>query len=190
MDIFKPKRGSHSKIRSINPILQEGEVVFEFPDDGTRGFGLIKMGDGVKRYNDLPAFIAAINDYISITEKGAPNGIAPLNSHGLVPAEYLPDSLEDIVEYPTRADFPEQGETGKLYIDASKTSNNVYRWSGTQYILVSSSVTYTLQKEGSSVVLKGSDGSQSSISNVGGVEIRDTEPSQHELYAGKMWIVR
>ena len=189
-DILKPKRGKHSTLADINPILQEGEIVFEKPDDGSTSYGIIKMGDGHTDYNHLKPFIAAVTDYISIGEKGKAGGIAPLNNLGMVPIEMLPNSLDDVLEFPKFSEFPETGETGKIYIDTSKQSNNVYRWSGTQYVCVSASVTYTLEKEGSSVVLKGSDGSKTTVSNVGGVEIRDTEPGQSELYEGKMWIVK
>ena len=86
MDLFKPKRGSHSVIRNINPMLEEGEVVFEYADSGER-IGLIKLGDGIHRYNDLPAFLYTITDYISIEEKGAANGVAPLNGQKKIPEE-------------------------------------------------------------------------------------------------------
>ena len=189
MDIFKPKRGRHSTIQRLNPILFDGEVVFEKPDDGN-GHGLIKMGDGVTRYNDLQPFIADVTDYIPIDQKGNPGGIAPLDDHGKVSPDYLPSYVDDVLEFDSVRDFPEVGQKGILYVDISDISNNVYRWSGTQYVTVAKSVMYELKKEGSSVVLEGSDGTRSTVSNVGGVEIRNDEPSQGELYPGKMWIVR
>ncbi len=191
-DILKPKRGRHTTIAALNPILADGEIVFEKLDTGTTGYGLIKMGDGHTPYNQLPPFVKYTDPdtFVQIDQKGAANGVAPLNANKLIDAKYLPSFVNDVLEFPTFNEFPEQGEEGKLYVDCSKTSNNVYRWSGTQYICIASSVSYTLTKEGSSVVLQGSDGTRSTVSNVGGVEIRDNEPGQAELYAGKMWIVR
>lgn len=189
MDILKPKRGKHTTIQALNPILQEGEIVFEKSDDGSAGYGLIKMGDGVTPYNNLPPFLKAISDYIPISEKGKANGVVPLNSAGTIDSNYLPSYVDDVLEFPSFEDFPAIGETGKLYVDISGTSNNVYRWSGTQYIGIATSVTYTLEKSGSSVVLKGSNGSQSTVSNIGGVEVRTNDPPQSELYPGKMWII-
>lgn len=58
MDILKPKRGRHSTIESINPVLEEGEIVFEKQDDGSTGRGTIKMGDGHTAYNDLEPFLS------------------------------------------------------------------------------------------------------------------------------------
>lgn len=187
-DILKPKRGKHSTIARINPVLQEGEIVFEFPDD-ENGAGIIKFGDGVTAYNDLPAFIKGVANYIASTEKGAANGVAPLNANRMIDAAYLPSYTDDVLEFDTYFDFPNPGEEGKIYVDKSATANNTYRWSGSQYIKIAGSVTYELVKSGSAVVLEGSDGSQSTINNVGGVEIRTNEPSHAELYAGKMWVV-
>lgn len=66
-DILKPKRGKHSTIERINPILQEGEIVFEFPDD-ENGDSVIKFGDGITAYNDLPAFIKDVSHIINTLE--------------------------------------------------------------------------------------------------------------------------
>ena len=187
-DILKPKRGKRSTIERINPLLQEGEIVLELPENEGDA-GVIKIGDGVTRYNDLPAFIRGVANYISSTEKGAANGVAPLNENRQIDSTYLPSYTDDVLEFDSFFDFPNPGETGKIYVDTSATSNNTYRWSGTQYIKIAGSVTYELVKSGSAVVLEGSDGSHSTVNNVGGVEIRTEEPSHAELYPGKMWVV-
>lgn len=69
---------------------------------------------------------------------GEPNGIAPLDSRGQVPAEHLPSYVDDVLEYPTKAAFPVTGETGKIYV--ALDTNLQYRWSGTQYIELSKSL--------------------------------------------------
>ena len=53
---------------------------------------------------------------------------------GLVPAAQLPSFVDDVLEYPTLADFPATGENGKIYValDANKT----YRWGGTAYVFL------------------------------------------------------
>ena len=53
---------------------------------------------------------------------------------GLIPSEYLPSYVDDVVEYDSKNDFPEPGETGKIYVD--KSTNLTYRWSGSTYIQV------------------------------------------------------
>lgn len=162
-DIFKPKRGSHNVIANINPLLQEGEVVFEYPEPNNRALGLIKMGDGVHRYNDLRPFVVTITDYIPIAEKGAPNGIAPLNSAGLIDADYLPSYVDDVVEYPSRAEFPVPGEKGKIYVDISATWNNIYRWSGSIYVCIGTSVRYELKQNRNVIRLEGTDDSVNTV---------------------------
>lgn len=51
---------------------------------------------------------------------------------GKVPAEQLPSYVDDIIEFPDLASFPEEGEAGKIYV--ALDSNKVYRWSGSGYI--------------------------------------------------------
>lgn len=63
--------------------------------------------------------------------KGALNGYAPL-SGGLIPSQYLPGFVDDVLEFANLAAFPVTGETGKIYV-ALDTSFQ-YRWSGTVYI--------------------------------------------------------
>lgn len=58
--------------------------------------------------------------------------------NGLIPVAVLPGFVDDVLEYQTKEDFPETGEAGKIYLDA--TANIGYRWSGSQYASISSSV--------------------------------------------------
>ena len=58
---LRPRRSTTTEWNMINPILMEGELGIEFPDSGI-GTGLckFKIGDGVKKWNELPyAFNAA-----------------------------------------------------------------------------------------------------------------------------------
>lgn len=62
--------------------------------------------------------------------------VAPLVS-GLIPADYLPSYVDDVLEYAGTANFPATGEGGKIYVDT--TDGKVYRWSGSTYVDISSS---------------------------------------------------
>ncbi len=53
---------------------------------------------------------------------------------GLIPSEYLPSYVDDVLEYDSKSAFPATGETGKIYVD--KTTNLTYRWSGSTYIMI------------------------------------------------------
>lgn len=91
--------------------------------------------------SDLQAADAALaNDLlgrIANTEKGAANGVTPLDAGGKVPAAYLPSFVDDVLEYANLAAFPVSGETGKIY--TALDTNKVYRWSGTVYVEISAS---------------------------------------------------
>lgn len=78
----------------------------------------------------------SLNAFIST--KGQPGGLAELDSTGKVPAAQLPSYVDDVVEYSTKAQFPQTGETGKIYV--AKDTNLTYRWTGTQYLEISQSL--------------------------------------------------
>lgn len=79
--------------------------------------------------NNLNAFI---------NTKGQPGGLAELDSTGKVPAAQLPSYVDDVLEFSTKAQFPQTGETGKIYV--AKDTNLTYRWTGTQYLEISQSL--------------------------------------------------
>ena len=70
--------------------------------------------------------------------KGVADGLATLDSNGLVPSSQLPAYVDDVIEYPTLADFPATGDSHKIYIAAD--TNKTYRWSGTSYVEISASL--------------------------------------------------
>lgn len=75
---------------------------------------------------------------IAESEKGVANGVATLDAAGKVPAAQLPSYVDDVKEYENKAAFPETGETDKIYVD--NDTGSIYRWSGTQYIQINTSV--------------------------------------------------
>lgn len=91
-----------------------------------------------------------------INKLGAVNGIAQLNGSGKVPSSQLPAFVDDVIEgtfdtvngevvfTPSNNDYiGNVKENGKIYVDVSTgkaTSGKSYRWSGTQYTLISNPV--------------------------------------------------
>jgi hypothetical protein len=67
---------------------------------------------------------------------GVANGVAPLSAANLIPSEYLPSYVDDVIESATFADLPAVGEVGKIYVDLD--TNKAYRWSGSIYIHITS----------------------------------------------------
>lgn len=79
----------------------------------------------------------AINARQLSSEKGQPNGYAPLDGSGLMPAVHLPSYVDDVLEFANLAGFPGTGEAGKIYVDLA--TNKTHRWSGSAYVEISAS---------------------------------------------------
>lgn len=73
-----------------------------------------------------------------LAAKGQPGGYASLDGAGLVPTSQLPSYVDQVLEYPTRSAFPATGQASKIYV-AVDTMHS-YRWSGSIYIDISSTV--------------------------------------------------
>ncbi len=82
---------------------------------------------------------------LNLSEKGQPNGVASLDSNGLITSGQLPSYVDDVLEYATYADLPVEGETGKIYVviadETSGGDTSSYRWTGSVYAMVSNTVT-------------------------------------------------
>lgn len=72
---------------------------------------------------------------IDSTEKGSPDGVAPLNNLSKIDSIYLPSYVDDVEEYSSLVTFPLVGESSKIYV--ALDTNKVYRWSGSLYIEIS-----------------------------------------------------
>lgn len=85
--------------------------------------------------------------YVKNSEKGASNGVATLGADGKVPSSQLPSYVDDVIEgyyyngnfYLDSAHQQEiTGEESKIYVDLE--TNKTYRWGGTTYVEISSSL--------------------------------------------------
>lgn len=96
--------------------------------------------------NQLPSYYATQGDMTTvqsdlslfIATKGQTSGLAELDSSGKVPSTQLPAYVDDVLEYADFASLPAEGETGKIYVTID--DGVTYRWSGTQYVEISSSL--------------------------------------------------
>lgn len=103
--------------------------------------------------SDIPDLSAS---YIAVSEKGANNGVASLDSTGKVPSSQLPSYVDDVVDtyIVSGASALTAGwlsltdggaaltpESGKIYVvlTAGTYLNKQYRWSGSTYVEISSS---------------------------------------------------
>lgn len=85
-----------------------------------------------------------LNTKIDSTLIGVQNGLATLNESGLIPTSQLPSYVDDVLEFSTFEDLPEIGETGKIYVITQ--TKIIYRWSGSDYVSISSENAKTADK--------------------------------------------
>ena len=78
------------------------------------------------------------DDAVHSADVGVAGGIAELDNTGRVPSSQLPSYVDDVLEYASLSVFPVTGESGKIYI--ALDTNKQYRWSGTEYVEISSSL--------------------------------------------------
>jgi hypothetical protein len=106
-------------------------------------------------YNVGGALDLLASSKISTSQKGAANGVAPLNSVSKIDSTYLPSYVDDVVEYASLAVFPVTGETGKIYV--ALDTNKTYRWSGSTYVEISPAPVISVNTKIGAVVLDKSD---------------------------------
>ncbi|WP_308590561.1 hypothetical protein [uncultured Megasphaera sp.] len=80
---------------------------------------------------------------------GTANGVAPLGSDGKIPTQYIPGDIGQAVEgYYSGGKFYKEaahtteitGAENTLYLDIGGTDKDVYRWTGTAYVLLNDAV--------------------------------------------------
>ncbi len=124
---IRPRRGTATQWETANPILVEGEIGVEVPDDGVgTGTVNIKFGDGVTPWNDLPYGIATVALNANLGMKNLKTYTA-LSQLGLESADtlesiiaVLPEASEIIIGAGSGTDLvgalPMSGRAGELRI--------------------------------------------------------------------------
>lgn len=125
-----------AKLDSVEFGATTDQEAFEVPYDNSLS-GLLSV-DVQNSIDELAA------TKLNLIEKGQPNGVATLDSNGLVPSTQLPSYVDDVIEAGTKIDLPIVGEKGKIYIVVNDESSNgdtsTYRWTGTVYAMVSNAL--------------------------------------------------
>ena len=116
---------------------------------GNTNTNLQNLENSIKYDNVLGTTISsaertAWNAKVDGTSVGSANGVASLDSNGKVPSSQLPSYVDDVIEgYLYEGSFYKEsaheteipGESGKIYVDL--VTNKEYRWSGSQFTIVS-----------------------------------------------------
>lgn len=71
------RRDTLANWASVNPTLEEGQIGYE---TNTKR---VKIGDGITAWNDLDY------QFLTVYDKGIPNGVVPLNASGEIDASYI-----------------------------------------------------------------------------------------------------
>ena len=77
-------------------------------------------------------------DRIPIITDGKIQSVSASKITGTIPSSVLPSYVDDVLEYNGTSNFPDTGETGKIYVDTS--TNKTYRWGGSDYVEISASL--------------------------------------------------
>ena len=114
--------------------------------------------------------------------KGAANGVAELDAGGKVPSSQLPSYVDDVLEYASQSNFPLTGETGKIYV--ALDTNKTFRWSGSAYVEISSSLALG---ETSSTAYRGDYGAAAYAAAVTNPDSAPTENSTNLVKSGGVY---
>jgi hypothetical protein len=108
-------------------------------EDGTT---IVSKANADKDGNEFDATYlkkaSASSTYVPLSSKGVANGVAPLDSNNKIPSIHLPGGVDDIKEFADLASFPATGEASIIYV--ALDTNVIYRWSGSAYVEISSSL--------------------------------------------------
>jgi len=122
-----------------------GDKTWQTHDKASVGLGNVPNTDATARANHtgtqtvstLSDFTTGVDARITL-QKGAANGLVPLDGTSKIPAIYIPGSYDDVLEYANLAAFPVTGEAGKIY--TAIDTNLTYRWSGSTYAVLNPSL--------------------------------------------------
>ena len=149
--------GSYNKLEFQSKGIDNNIGGIQFGLDPEEGFYISKFDKNRIELNYLTltdnetySTKAFVSDEGFKTPNGTPNqaltangGVFDLNTkadleNGKVPASQLPAYVDDVLEFANLASFPAIGENGKIYIAID--TNLTYRWGGSSYVVMSSSL--------------------------------------------------
>ena len=149
--------------------------------------GLVTAGADLEA-TDIPDLSAT---YIPVTQKGAANGVATLDSNGLVPAAQLPSYVDDVVDLKTiAAEAPGECTQGEKYYNSTDkkiyTATAANTWdsgaapeSGKIYVVVDTNMSY--RWSGTALVQIGADKLKGYTTTIVGDDATATFAIEHNL---------
>lgn len=104
------------------------------------------VSDHEHEMGEVVGLESALSNKVDVSQKAQPNGIATLDSTGVIPSTQLPSYVDEVIEgYLFNGTFYEdeshsiavEASTGKIYLDVE--TNLSYRYGGTAYVQITSS---------------------------------------------------
>ena len=132
-------KGDDATINGVNTLTITTDGSVKVTQDGSTMTLGVDLSTGTVK--------SALDAKVDANQKGSANGIAELDSSGKVPESQLPSYVDDVIEgyYYNSAFYSDSShitgitpESGKIYVDIS--SNLPYRWSGSTYVVIASSL--------------------------------------------------
>lgn len=133
--------GSGEDIPTLDNVYTKTQVaylLYDKVDKSTTVNGHALNSDVTITKKDISLDNVTNDAQVKRSEMGVARGVATLDTNGRVPTSQLPSYVDDVIEYSNSSDFPSPGETGKIYVETS--TNKTYRWSGSYYVEITSSL--------------------------------------------------
>lgn len=127
---------TEAKMREYLKRIKDGN--YDVPDPMKGAYANIPRSTYKRGEHGSVETVATVTKGIPLSEKGAHNGVATLDSNGRLPSSQLPAGVDEIVEFADKTAFPATGAGHIIYL--ALDTNHGYRWSGSTYIELSSSL--------------------------------------------------
>lgn len=164
---------------SLTPDTTNDKVTIAFSGTIPSGADEISFTDSTQSWQgyddvtDVEGALVAIGEeladfgstYIEESQKGANNGVAPLNASGKIESQYLPSYVDDVIEA-----YPRSGQTelSQNWLSLTSGGSALTPEAGKIYVLMADSTNYSANSQfrwGGTTYVKLSDGGVSSITN-------------------------
>ena len=96
------------------------------------------MADGSVSDTEFQRLNGLTTAILQTTDNGVASGLCPLSSSSIISTQYLPSSVNDIIEVSIFSNLPTTGESSKIHLTLD--DHKAYRWSGTAYVEISASL--------------------------------------------------
>ena len=127
---------------NVNKLSLKKSITNTYLNSGSTWNGALiaatKIGNGTVSNTNFQRLSHLTSAILQSSNKGAVSGVCPLDSNSIIPTQYLPSSVNDIIEVSNFSQLPVTGESSKIYVTVN--DHKAYRWSGTAYVEISSSL--------------------------------------------------